>query len=38
MELIIEERVEDMEEEIEFLQSKQKGITEKILRYARYGH
>ena len=38
MELIIKEKIEGLEEEIEFLQSKQKDITEKILCYARYGH
>ena len=38
MELIIEEKIEGLEEEIELLQSKQKNIAEKILRYARYGH
>ena len=38
IELLIEGKIEGLEEEIVFLQNQQKDITEKILSYARYGH
>ena len=38
MELLIEGKIEGLEEETVFLQDQQKEITEKILSYARYGH
>ena len=38
MGLLIEGKIEGLEEKIVFLQDQQKEITEKILSYARYGH
>ena len=38
MELLIEEKIEGLEEEIKFGQSKQREITEKITGFVRYEH